>query len=149
VIAVQYHEGRKAVAIRFLQGALRVVGDTAVNKNVYNAPIALVPAHSLRTRGKRNGQRIVRFSRSYLALAKQLEIEIPFPQEKRNLPEKPDLELFDEGRNLAGRDGASASRCTNCASCCRRPTLNANETSLCALIHRPPAEVVKDQRGPG
>jgi hypothetical protein len=32
----------------------------------------------------------------YLALAKQLEIEIPFAQEKRNLPEKPDLELFDE-----------------------------------------------------
>jgi hypothetical protein len=30
----------------------------------------------------------------YLALAKQLEIEIPFPQAKRNLPEKPDLELY-------------------------------------------------------
>ena len=30
----------------------------------------------------------------YLALAKQLEIEIPFAQAKRNLPEKPDLEIF-------------------------------------------------------
>ena len=32
----------------------------------------------------------------YLALAKQLEIEIPFAQAKRNLPEKPDLETFSE-----------------------------------------------------
>jgi hypothetical protein len=32
----------------------------------------------------------------YLALAKQLEIEIPFTQAKRNLPEKPDLETLDQ-----------------------------------------------------
>jgi hypothetical protein len=32
----------------------------------------------------------------YLALAKQLEIEIPFTQAKRNLPEKPDLETFSQ-----------------------------------------------------
>ncbi len=32
----------------------------------------------------------------YLALAKQLEIEIPFSQAKRNLPEKPDLEIFSQ-----------------------------------------------------
>jgi hypothetical protein len=32
----------------------------------------------------------------YLALAKQLEIEIPFPQDKRNLPEKPELPLFTQ-----------------------------------------------------
>jgi len=32
----------------------------------------------------------------YLALAKQLEIEIPFAQAKRNLPEKPDLEIFSQ-----------------------------------------------------
>ncbi len=32
----------------------------------------------------------------YLALAKQLEIEIPFTQSKRNLPEKPDLETFSQ-----------------------------------------------------
>jgi hypothetical protein len=30
----------------------------------------------------------------YLALAKQLEIEVPFPQAKRSLPEKPDQEFF-------------------------------------------------------
>jgi hypothetical protein len=32
----------------------------------------------------------------YLALAKQLEIAIPFPQAKRNLPEKPEIELFTQ-----------------------------------------------------
>ena len=32
----------------------------------------------------------------YLALAKQLETEVPFPQAKRNLPEKPDIELFSD-----------------------------------------------------
>ena len=32
----------------------------------------------------------------YLALAKQLQIDIPFPQAKRSLPEKPDIELFSD-----------------------------------------------------
>jgi len=32
----------------------------------------------------------------YLALAKQLQIEIPFTQAKRNLPEKPTLEIFSQ-----------------------------------------------------
>ncbi len=32
----------------------------------------------------------------YLALAKQLEIEIPFSQAKRNLPEKPNRDLFSQ-----------------------------------------------------
>jgi hypothetical protein len=32
----------------------------------------------------------------YLALAKQLELEIPFTQAKRALPEKPDMELFSQ-----------------------------------------------------
>ena len=32
----------------------------------------------------------------YLALAKQLIIEIPFPQEKRHLGEKPELDLYNK-----------------------------------------------------
>lgn len=32
----------------------------------------------------------------YLALAKQLQIEVPIPQAKRNLPEKPTIELFTQ-----------------------------------------------------
>lgn len=71
----------------------------------------------------------------YLALAKQLEIEIPFPQEKRNLPEKPDLELFDEVEAwLDEMDQRVAVH--ELRKLLQTTTLNANETSLCALIHR-------------
>ena len=71
----------------------------------------------------------------YLALAKQLEIEIPFTQEKRNLPEKPDLELFDEVEAwLDAMDQRVAVH--ELRKLLQTTTLNANETSLCALIHR-------------
>src|SRR5271165_5949371 len=71
----------------------------------------------------------------YLALGKQLEIEIPFPQEKRNLPEKPDLELFDEVETwLDEMDQRVAVH--ELRKLLQTTTLNANETSLCALIHR-------------
>ncbi|MGC1484792.1 MAG: hypothetical protein WA789_13435 [Candidatus Acidiferrum sp.] len=71
----------------------------------------------------------------YLALAKQLEIEIPFPQEKRNLPEKPDLELFDEVESwLDEMDQLVAVHALR--KLLQTTTLNANENSLCALIHR-------------
>ena len=70
------------------------MGDTAVNKttSTLNNPIAAKPADS---RQAKWGEDRSVFP-IYLALAKQLEIEIPFSAEKRNLPEKPDLELFDE-----------------------------------------------------
>jgi hypothetical protein len=71
----------------------------------------------------------------YLALAKQLEIEIPFPQEKRNLPEKPDLELFDEVESwLDEMDQRVVVH--ELRHLLQATTLNANENSLCALIHR-------------
>jgi hypothetical protein len=71
----------------------------------------------------------------YLALGKQLEIEIPFPQEKRNLPEKPDLELFDEVEAwLDEMDQRVAVH--ELRKLLQTTTLNSNETSLCALIHR-------------
>jgi len=71
----------------------------------------------------------------YLALGKQLEVEIPFPQEKRNLPEKPDLELFDEVETwLDEMDQRVAVH--ELRRLLQTTTLNANETSLCALIHR-------------
>ncbi|HTQ61650.1 MAG TPA: hypothetical protein VMI32_15615 [Candidatus Solibacter sp.] len=71
----------------------------------------------------------------YLALAKQLELEIPFPQEKRNLPEKPDLELFDEVETwLDEMDQRVAVH--ELRKLLQTTTLNANENSLCALIHR-------------
>ena len=71
----------------------------------------------------------------YLALAKQLEIDIPFPQEKRNPPEKPDLELFDEVESwLDEMDQRVAVH--ELRKLLQTTTLNANESSLCALIHR-------------
>ncbi len=71
----------------------------------------------------------------YLALARQLELEVPLPQEKRNLPEKPDLELFDEVETwLDEMDQRVAVH--ELRKLLQTTTLNANETSLCALIHR-------------
>jgi len=71
----------------------------------------------------------------YLALAKQLEIEIPFPQEKRNLPEKPDLELVDEVE--AWLDAMDQRVLVHeLRHLLQMTTLNASESSLRALIHR-------------
>ena len=71
----------------------------------------------------------------YLALARQLEIEIPFPEEKRNLPEKPDIELFDEVE--AWLDEMDQRVVVHeLRHLLQMTTLNANENSLCALIHR-------------
>jgi len=71
----------------------------------------------------------------YLALAKKLDIEVPVPQEKRNLPEKPDLELFEEVDNwLDEMDQRVAVH--ELRHLLQTTTLNASESSLCALIHR-------------
>ena len=71
----------------------------------------------------------------YLALAKKLEVEVPVPPEKRNLPEKPDLELFDEVDTwLDEMDQRVAVH--ELRHLLQTTTLNASETSLCALIHR-------------
>ena len=71
----------------------------------------------------------------YLALAKQLEIAIPFPQDKRSLPEKPPLELFKQVQtwldSLDQRVLAHQLR-----HLLQMTTLNANESSLRALIQR-------------
>jgi hypothetical protein len=71
----------------------------------------------------------------YLALAKQLEIAIPFPQETRNLPEKPTLELFKQVQNwLDSLD--SRVLVHQLRHLLQQTTLNASETSLRALIQR-------------
>jgi hypothetical protein len=108
------------------------VGDTAVNKttSTLNIP-APKPANSRQAKWVEDRSVFP----IYLALAKQLEIEIPFPQEKRNLPEKPDLELFDEVEAwLDAMDQRVAVH--ELRKLLQTTTLNANETSLCALIHR-------------
>ena len=109
------------------------MGDKAVNKptSTLNIPVRPKPANSRQAKWAEDRSVFP----IYLALAKQLEIEIPFPQEKRNLPEKPDLELFDEVEAwLDEMDQRVAVH--ELRKLLQTTTLNANETSLCALIHR-------------
>jgi len=71
----------------------------------------------------------------YLALAKQLEIEIPFPQGKRNLPEKPELELFSQVQGwLDSMDQRVMVH--QLRHLLQMTTLNASEGGLRALISR-------------
>ena len=71
----------------------------------------------------------------YLALAKQLEIVIPFPQETRSLAEKPTLELFKQVQNwLDSLD--SRVLVHQLRHLLQQTTLNASESGLRALIQR-------------
>jgi hypothetical protein len=71
----------------------------------------------------------------YLALAKQLEFEIPFAQESRNLPEKPELELFSQVHTwLDSMDQRVLVH--QLRHLLQMTTLNASETGLRALIQR-------------
>ena len=71
----------------------------------------------------------------YLALAKQLEIAIPFPQETRNLPEKPSVELFKQAQTwLDALD--SRVLVHQLRHLLQQTTLNASESGLRALIQR-------------
>jgi hypothetical protein len=71
----------------------------------------------------------------YLALAKQIEEEIPFSQDKRILPEKPSLELFSEVRAwLDAMDQKVMAH--QLRHLLQMTTLNANESGLQALIQR-------------
>jgi hypothetical protein len=71
----------------------------------------------------------------YLALAKQLEIEIPFTPAKRNLPEKPDLEIFSQVHEwLDSMDQRVMVH--QLRHLLQMTTLNASETGLRALIQR-------------
>ncbi len=108
------------------------MGDTAVNKTTtLNIPSPSKPANSRQAKWVEDRSVFP----IYLALAKQLDIEIPFPQEKRNLPEKPDLELFDEVEAwLDEMDQRVAVH--ELRKLLQTTTLNANENSLCSLIHR-------------
>lgn len=71
----------------------------------------------------------------YLALAKQLELEIPFASDKRSLPEKPDLDLVDEVETWLDEMDQRV-MVHQLRHLLQMTTLNANENSLCALIHR-------------
>jgi hypothetical protein len=71
----------------------------------------------------------------YLALAKQLELEIPFPAGQRNLAEKPDLELFSQVHEwLDSMDERVMVH--QLRHLLQMTTLNASENGLRALISR-------------
>ena len=71
----------------------------------------------------------------YLALAKQLTLEIPFPPDKRHLPEKPDLETFTKIQTwLDAMDQQVL--VYQLRHLLQMTTLNASEAGLCALIQR-------------
>jgi hypothetical protein len=71
----------------------------------------------------------------YLALAKQIESEIPFAQDKRILPEKPSLELFSQVQ--VWLDGLDQKVMVHqLRHLLQMTTLNANESGLRALIQR-------------
>jgi hypothetical protein len=71
----------------------------------------------------------------YLALAKQLEFEIPFTQAKRNLPEKPDLETFSQVHEwLEAMDQRVVVH--QLRHLLQMTTLNASESGLRCLIQR-------------
>ncbi|PYT80053.1 MAG: hypothetical protein DMG40_13690 [Acidobacteria bacterium] len=71
----------------------------------------------------------------YLALARQQEIDIPFPQAKRNLPEKPDIELFSDVHEwLDSMDQQVMAH--HLRHLLQMTTLNDSESGLRALIAR-------------
>ena len=71
----------------------------------------------------------------YLALAKQIEAQIPFPQDKRVLPEKPSLELFNQVRTWLDTMDAKV-MVHQLRHLLQMTTLNASESGLRALIQR-------------
>lgn len=109
------------------------MGDTAVNKTTSTLNVPVLPKPATSRQAKWTEDRSV--FPIYLALARQLELAIPIPKEKWNLPEKPDLELFDEVEGwLDEMDQRVAVH--QLRKLLQTTTLNASESSLCALIHR-------------
>ena len=108
------------------------MGDAAVNKTTTTLNPAPVRPEATR---QEQWEELRSVFPIYLALAKQLEIAIPFPQDKRNLPEKPTLELFKQVQNwLEGLD--SRVLVHQLRHLLQQTTLNASETGLRALIQR-------------
>ena len=71
----------------------------------------------------------------YLALAKQLEVEIPFPQEKKSLPEKPEPETFNQVHTWLDSMDQQV-MVYQLRHLLQMTTLNSSESGLSALIQR-------------
>jgi len=112
------------------------VGDTAVTKSLTTLNLS-APPKTPAAKGPR--QEHWEETRSlfpiYLALAKQLAIEIPVPQDKRNLPEKPELALFSQIQTwLDAMDQQVL--VYQLRHLLQMTTLNASDVGLRCLIHR-------------
>jgi hypothetical protein len=116
------------------------LGDGAVNKTT-TTPNIPAPERSESSR-----QLLWNEARSvfpiYLALAKQIEEEIPFAQDKRILPEKPSLELFSQVRTWLDEMDQKV-MAHQLRHLLQMTTLNANESGLQALIERHLRKAVK------
>jgi hypothetical protein len=79
----------------------------------------------------------------YLALAKQLAIDVPFPPAKRNLEERADLELFSQVQTwLDSMDQRVLPH--ELRHLLQMTTLNASESGLSSLIHRHMRKPIKN-----
>lgn len=107
------------------------MGDAAVNKTSTLSPAPLKSGHSRQAKWLEDRAVFP----IYLALAKQLDIEVPIAADKRNLPEKPDLDLYDEVESWLDEMDQRV-LVHELRHLLQMTTLNANENSLCALIHR-------------
>lgn len=107
--------------------------ETAVNKTTttLNIPATAGPENSQQAQWK-EARAVFPI---YLALAKQLTIEVPIPQAKRALPEKPDRELFAQVQQwLDSMDQRVLVH--QLRHLLQMTTLNASESGLRALIQR-------------
>jgi hypothetical protein len=109
------------------------LGDTAVNKTTTTLNIpAPDRSESPRQLQWKEAREVFPI---YLALAKQLEIQIPFSQAKRNLPEKPELELFSQVHQWLDEMDLRV-MVHQLRHLLQMTTLNASESGLRALICR-------------
>lgn len=109
------------------------MGDTTVNKMITTLNLS-APARPSGPRQEQWDETRSLFP-IYLALAKQLTIEIPFPQDKRNLSEKPDLDLFSKVQTwLDAMDQQVL--VYQLRHLLQMTTLNASEAGLRGLIQR-------------
>jgi hypothetical protein len=109
------------------------VGDTAVNKSITTLNLSAHARPPVLRQEQWDETRSL--FPIYLALAKQLIIEIPFPQDKRNLPEKSDLDLYNKIQ--AWLDAMDQQVLVyQLRHLLQMTTLNASEAGLRGLIHR-------------
>jgi hypothetical protein len=109
------------------------LGDNDVNKTLTSTKVPARPRADAARQAQWDEVRAV--FPIYLALAKQLEAEIPFPQDKRTLPESVDAALFAKVQHWLDSLDQQV-QVHQLRHLLQMTTLNASETGLRALILR-------------